>query len=149
MPTPIYSFTGAFSGHKKIPHYNSRGHCLIQHLDMACLFWNSWFQNNINVLGQSPVFNELTAGRAPQVVYNVNGHDYNMGYYLANGIYPKWDTSVKTFPKPNNERKKKGSPSTKRRTIKTLNVVLVYCKLDLASFEGLLEGGIWLPFELS
>lgn len=76
---------------------------------MACLFWNSWFQNNINVLGQSPVFNELTAGQAPQVVYNVNRHDYNMGYYLANGIYPKWDTSVKTFPKPNNDRKKKFS----------------------------------------
>ncbi|KAF5454990.1 hypothetical protein F2P56_024610 [Juglans regia] len=44
------------------------------------------------------IFTELVQGRAPEVNYSVNGNEYKMKYYLADGIYPKWSTFVKTIP---------------------------------------------------
>ncbi|KAK7412592.1 hypothetical protein VNO78_04073 [Psophocarpus tetragonolobus] len=48
--------------------------------------------NDINVLNQSYVFNDVLQGQAPLVHFIVNGTQYNMGYYLADGIYPDWAT---------------------------------------------------------
>ena len=67
--------------------------------------WHAFFGtpgtcNDINVLQRSPVFNEVLQGRAPKVSFNVNGHDYNMGYYLTDGIYPQWATFVKSITTP-------------------------------------------------
>ncbi|CAM8926970.1 unnamed protein product [Rhodiola kirilowii] len=73
--------------------------------------WHAFFGlpgslNDINVLDRSNLFEELTEGRGPAVTYTINGHEYNMGYYLADGIYPSWPTFVKTIPSPQGNKKK-------------------------------------------
>ncbi|XP_030964661.1 uncharacterized protein LOC115985911 [Quercus lobata] len=55
---------------------------------------------------RSHVFNELAEGRAPTVHYSINGHDYTIRYYFADGIYPKWATFVKTIPAPQGQKYK-------------------------------------------
>ncbi|KAI5322905.1 hypothetical protein L3X38_031977 [Prunus dulcis] len=58
--------------------------------------WHAFFgvagsQNDLNVLGQSPVFNDVLRGQGPNVTYEVNNTVYQTGYYLAEGIYPRKD----------------------------------------------------------
>ncbi|XP_058771943.1 uncharacterized protein LOC131645627 [Vicia villosa] len=73
--------------------------------------WHAFFgiagsNNDINVLNQSNVFNDILEGRAATVQYTINGNPYNMGYYLADGIYPEWATFVKTISMPQGEERK-------------------------------------------
>ena len=73
--------------------------------------WHAFFglprsNNDINVLERSPIFSELEKGRVPAVNYLINGHEYTMEYYLADGIYLKWSTFVKTILSPRGHKKK-------------------------------------------
>ncbi|XP_071700636.1 uncharacterized protein [Rutidosis leptorrhynchoides] len=67
--------------------------------------WHAFFDptgsnNDINVLNESDLFEDLLDGRAPEVRYTVNGHEFTKGYYLVNDIYPEWATHVKSFKCP-------------------------------------------------
>jgi hypothetical protein len=67
--------------------------------------WHAFFgtagaNNDINVLNQSNLFTQVLQGRAPEAESMVHGTEYNMGYYLADGIYPEWATFAKTIPLP-------------------------------------------------
>ncbi|KAM2606399.1 hypothetical protein TB2_035085 [Malus domestica] len=77
---------------------------------MDCMHW-TWkncprAQNDLNVLAQSPVFDELLQGNSPRCTYTINGTQYEGSYYLADGIYPRWSTFVKTVPHPQTEKEK-------------------------------------------
>ncbi|XP_033145152.1 putative nuclease HARBI1 isoform X2 [Brassica rapa] len=67
--------------------------------------WHAFFGppgtlNDINVLDRSPVFDDIINGQAPKVTFSVNEHQYNMAYYLTDGIYPKWSTFIQSIRIP-------------------------------------------------
>ncbi|XP_042051429.1 uncharacterized protein LOC121796701 [Salvia splendens] len=73
--------------------------------------WHAFFGtpgscNDINVLHRSPVFDDVLEGRAPNVNYVVNGHQYNRAYYLTDGIYPPWAAFIKSITSPQTQKRK-------------------------------------------
>ncbi|XP_072150827.1 uncharacterized protein [Setaria viridis] len=99
-------FPGMYSGHVHEPTI------ILEAVASHDLWiWHAFFglpgsHNDINVLHRSPLFAKLADGQAPKVGYSINGHDYTMGYYLADGIYPSWATFVKTIPEPQGNKRK-------------------------------------------
>nr|XP_043620171.1 protein ALP1-like [Erigeron canadensis] len=68
-------------------------------------FWHAYFgvsgsNNDINVLKQSPLFIPEVNGKFPEYAFEVNGHRYNRGYYLGDGIYPPWSCFLKAYAYP-------------------------------------------------
>jgi hypothetical protein len=97
---------GMFKGHVKEPTMISEAVASQDFWILHSFFGLPGSNNDLNVLQRSHVFAKLAEGEAPEVNYTVNGHQYTMGYYLADGIYPKWATFVKTIPSPPTRKKK-------------------------------------------
>jgi hypothetical protein len=60
--------------------------------------------NDINVLQRSPQFGRFADGNAPSMSFEVMGHTYTKGYYLADGIYTEWPVFVKTHRNPTEDK---------------------------------------------
>ncbi|XP_003572537.3 uncharacterized protein LOC100822343 [Brachypodium distachyon] len=101
------SWKGQFtSGHKGVPTL------ILEAVASKDLWiWHSFFglagsNNDINVLNQSKLFVEQLKGQAPRVSYRVNEKEYQLGYYLVDGIYPEWAAFVKSIPMAQTEKHK-------------------------------------------
>ena len=91
---------GQFQGHKKDSTI-----ILEAVVDHETWIWHAFFGmpgalNDINVLHRSPLMNKIAKAKTCPVEFVANGHTYNYGYYLADGIYPRWQTFVKPVQKP-------------------------------------------------
>ncbi|XP_021736436.1 uncharacterized protein LOC110702985 [Chenopodium quinoa] len=67
--------------------------------DQDLWIWHAFFGipgscNDLNFLYHSPVLDDVLQGRAPPINFTVNGHQYELSYYLADGIYPRWPTFI-------------------------------------------------------
>ena len=74
-------------------------------------FWHAFFgmagsNNDINVLDQLPLFDNLINGTGPSAHFVLNGNVHSMVYYLGDGIYPEYQTFVKTIPNPVGKKNK-------------------------------------------
>ncbi|KAL5827086.1 hypothetical protein ACOSQ3_018918 [Xanthoceras sorbifolium] len=56
--------------------------------------------NDINVLDGSPLFDDLINESVPPYDFVVHGYQYNIGYYLSDGIYPSYATLIQTISQP-------------------------------------------------
>lgn len=97
-------WAGEYSGQKRVPTI-----ILEAVASYDTWIWHAFFGvpgacNDLNVLAQSPLFDNLTGGRSSEVMFTVNGRDHSLGYYLADGIYPRWATFVKSIPRPTHEK---------------------------------------------
>ncbi|KAK3193835.1 hypothetical protein Dsin_025145 [Dipteronia sinensis] len=55
---------------------------------------------------RSPLFDDLINESAPLCDFVVQGHQYNMGYYLSDGIYPSYATLIQTISQPTSIKEK-------------------------------------------
>ena len=79
--------------------------------DYDLWIWHAYFgmpgtNNDINVLESSHLISNLAQGIAPPANYVIQGKEYNIGYYLADSIYPKWSNIVQTIHEPRTMKKK-------------------------------------------
>ncbi|KAM1537981.1 hypothetical protein PS1_002866 [Malus domestica] len=103
-------------------------------MDLHAFFEVPESQNNITVLGHSSIFNNLTEGKSPQLDYYINGRQYNMGYYLAYDIYPKWASLVQAIAN--------SVDYIKRHTRKMLRELSIFYKHGGRSLRNRQEGGV-------
>jgi hypothetical protein len=82
-------------------------------VDQDLRFWHAFFGlpgtlNDLNILDQSPLMQDLYSGNSPatSVSYTLGEKERNMGYYLADGIYPDYPIFVKSIKEPSDEKSK-------------------------------------------
>jgi hypothetical protein len=49
--------------------------------------------------------NKIALGETPPVKFQANSHTYNYDYFLADIIYPRWQTFMKKIHKPSGKKK--------------------------------------------
>nr|XP_043633254.1 uncharacterized protein LOC122604425 [Erigeron canadensis] len=63
--------------------------------------------NDINVLNQSSLYMRERNSTASDSSFTINDRRYKRGYYLTDGIYPRWATHFKDMPYPTETNDKK------------------------------------------
>ncbi|KAM1159368.1 hypothetical protein ACFX19_033117 [Malus domestica] len=76
------------------------------HMDLQRLLKKCEMRGFPGMIRNIDLFNDVLQGKAPKVTYEVNGRMYDRPYYLADGIYPRWSTFVKTVPHPRSAKEK-------------------------------------------
>ncbi|XP_070678045.1 uncharacterized protein [Malus domestica] len=76
------------------------------HIDLERLLKKAEIRGLPGMIESIDLFNDVLQGNTPKVMYEVNERMYDGPYYLADGIYPRWSTFVKTVPRPRSAKEK-------------------------------------------
>lgn len=77
--------------------------------DKDTWIWHAFFGcpgslNDLNVLDRSPLFDELAKDESPPSGFILNNKEFEMGYYLVDGIYPPYSVFIPSFPSPQTQK---------------------------------------------
>ncbi|GKB58069.1 ALP1-like protein [Tanacetum coccineum] len=101
--TDVYFYEQAYAYHEQLKQEENRSRLTRNpiHRDREGaeerLMGDHCANNDINVLDNSPLFDDLLDDKSTVASYVVNGVGFEKEYYLADGIYPQWATFVKSF----------------------------------------------------
>ncbi|XP_052625896.1 uncharacterized protein LOC111898164 [Lactuca sativa] len=103
--------TVAWKGQYASGHHGSPSLVLEVVASQDLWIWHAFFgvagsNNDVNVLDQSPIFDDLLNEKTCDAPFTVNGNEYKYGYYLTDGIYPQYSIFVKAFRHPVEKRDK-------------------------------------------
>jgi hypothetical protein len=145
------AWRGAYQGKEKVPTI-----ALEAIVDHRLWFWHLFFgmpgaNNDLNILDCSPLFKQHMDGTAPKVRFTVNNNNYDMGYYLTDGIYPDWALFMKTIAEPSNIKQEyfAEQQEARRKDVEhgfgVLQVCFLFFSLSYSSFSLKLII-IWLAY---
>lgn len=100
------AYHGQYRGKEKVPSMILEAVASHDLWIWHCFFGLPGTLNDINVLDRSPIFRPYTEGRSHNVPFTINNVRYTMGYYLVDGIYPKYANLVSAPKQPVGEREK-------------------------------------------
>lgn len=67
--------------------------------------WHAFFGtpgscNDINIIDRSPLVTNMLLGTSPPCAWELDGERRTSGYWLADGIYPRWPIFIQSFTEP-------------------------------------------------
>jgi hypothetical protein len=90
----------------------------------------------------------LAMREGPSVEFEANGHKYNYGYFLADGIYPRWQTFVKPIIQPRG-KKQTQFHNAQAATRKDIERAFGILQAQFAIVRGRLDFGAKSAFGIS
>jgi hypothetical protein len=90
----------------------------------------------------------LALREVPLVEFEANGHKYNYGYFLADGIYPRWQTFVKPVIQPRGKKQTQfhNAQAASRKDVERAFVIL---QAQFTIVRGRLDFGTKSAFGIS
>jgi hypothetical protein len=98
------AWNGQFKGHKKDVNIILEAVADHETWILHAFFGMPGSCNDINVLQWLTLMTRLALREGPMVEFEANSHKYNYGYFLVDGIYPRWQTFVKPVIQPKGKK---------------------------------------------
>ncbi len=106
-------------------------------MDHRLWFWHLFFgmpgaNNDLNILDCFPLFKQHMDVMAPEVRFTVNNKNYDMGYYLkdgiTDGIYPDWALFMKTIAEPSSIKQEYFAEQQQKDVERGLKLIYFFVK---------------------